>query len=234
MFPAPSPNSQALFQQLQSGGATPGTLDFHRTAMNAAARSKSGFSQGNQSEQQTSTSAPMDSKPVSSDPFASHDQEAANGLFMLAKGGPGNAFPHNQPVHPPQPQPQQSDQAQLRKARNNGSIGSISGVSGGNGSVGGDHSDSHDEKPSARGKGKKNTKGAATTNGRRKADDTPQKGPNKKAKSNNGTSIDPALENRYDEDDDDSEEDDGGDGEHTGNKKMTDEEKRKNFLERNR
>ncbi|KAK8088102.1 hypothetical protein PG997_003063 [Apiospora hydei] len=37
MFPAPSPNSQALYAQLASGGATPNTLDFHRTAMNAAA-----------------------------------------------------------------------------------------------------------------------------------------------------------------------------------------------------
>lgn len=40
MFPAPSPNSQALFNSIQSGGATPGTLDFHRSAMAAAARSK--------------------------------------------------------------------------------------------------------------------------------------------------------------------------------------------------
>ncbi|KAK4982614.1 hypothetical protein LTR28_002672, partial [Elasticomyces elasticus] len=29
MFPAPSPNSQALFNAMQSSGATPGTLDFH-------------------------------------------------------------------------------------------------------------------------------------------------------------------------------------------------------------
>src|SRR6185436_4720757 len=40
MFPAPSPNSQALFNQLQSGGATPSTLDFHRTALSAAAQAK--------------------------------------------------------------------------------------------------------------------------------------------------------------------------------------------------
>lgn len=36
MFPAPSPNTQALFNSL-GGGATPGTLDFHRTALSAAA-----------------------------------------------------------------------------------------------------------------------------------------------------------------------------------------------------
>ncbi|KAI9820400.1 MAG: hypothetical protein M1826_000926 [Phylliscum demangeonii] len=40
MFPAPSPNTQALFQQLASGGATPSTLDFHRTAIHAAAARK--------------------------------------------------------------------------------------------------------------------------------------------------------------------------------------------------
>ncbi|KAH6985514.1 hypothetical protein EDB80DRAFT_732920 [Ilyonectria destructans] len=38
MFPAPSPNSQALFAQLASGGTTPSTIDFHRTAMSAAAK----------------------------------------------------------------------------------------------------------------------------------------------------------------------------------------------------
>ncbi|KMQ81444.1 bzip transcription factor, partial [Lasius niger] len=38
MFPAPSPNSQALFAQLAGGGATPSTLDFHRTALSAAAK----------------------------------------------------------------------------------------------------------------------------------------------------------------------------------------------------
>merc|ERR1711939_875884 len=37
MFPAPSPNSQALFNSLQSGGATPGTLDFYRTSLGAKA-----------------------------------------------------------------------------------------------------------------------------------------------------------------------------------------------------
>ena len=40
MFPQPSPNSQALYNSLQSGGATPGTLDFHRTAMHARAHSQ--------------------------------------------------------------------------------------------------------------------------------------------------------------------------------------------------
>jgi ATF/CREB family transcription factor len=89
MFPAPSPNSQALFNSLQSGGATPGTLDFHRTAMNAAARNKN--------NQFANTSNPQEVVPQpnsnnnNSTMDAQHDAtDAANGLFMLAKGGQSN------------------------------------------------------------------------------------------------------------------------------------------------
>ena len=236
MFPAPSPNSQALFQQLQSGGATPGTLDFHRTAMNAAARSKTTQFPQTSNPEQPATSQAMDSKAAGNDPFGSHnDAEAANGLFMLAKGGQNSnqfAVP-NQPVQPIQAKPQQDTMHSRNGRNNNGSIGSISGPGG---SVSGDQSDEHDErsKPNGRGKGKKNTGAASNSNGRRKADETPQKGSNKRAKGNSGNVVDPALEEHDDDDDDDSDDDQqmemlGKDG-----KKMTDEEKRKNFLERNR
>ena len=235
MFPAPSPNSQALFQQLQSGGATPGTLDFHRTAMNAAARSKTNaFAQpsSNPAEQPVTTQA-MDSKPVGNDPFVNHDAEAANGLFMLAKGGQNNttfAVP-NQPVQPIQAK--QENTMQSRNNRNNGSIGSMSAISGPDQSASGDQSDEQDEhsKSGGRGKGKKNNKGTPNSNGRRKADETPQKGSNKRAKGNNGNVVDPALERPEEDDDgDDSEEEQ----QMKDGRKMTDEEKRKNFLERNR
>lgn len=231
MFPAPSPNSQALFQQLQSGGATPGTLDFHRTAMNAAARTKNNpFGHTSNQTEQPVTSAPMDTKPATSDPFANHDAEAANGLFMLAKGGQNNAFAvPNQPVQPVQAKPQQPDISQARNGRGAGSIGSVSGP---DISANGDNSDSHDDQSkSARGKGKRNTKTSNTANNRRKADETPQKGSNKRAKGNNGAAVDPSLEEQDEDDDsdDDQQDDIGKDG-----KKMTDEEKRKNFLERNR
>jgi len=56
MFPEPSPNSQALFGQLASGGATPTTLDFHRTAMSVVAAQK----KESQSQQQNITSQPQD------------------------------------------------------------------------------------------------------------------------------------------------------------------------------
>ena len=217
MFPAPSPNSQAIFQQLQSGGATPGTLDFHRTAMNAAARSKSNQFTSNPQDQAQNMDGPHDAN------------EAANGLFMLAKGGQGN----NQFVVPQQPQQNQAIQSKgpQRGARNNGgSIGSIASqdMSGSNPSPEAEES----SRPNTRGgRGKKSAKAQAATNGRRKAEDTP-KGTNKRAKGNNGSAnVDPSLGGMEDEDSEPEEEDDMN---HETGKKMTDEEKRRNFLERNR
>lgn len=230
MFPAPSPNSQALFQQLQSGGATPGTLDFHRTAMNAAARSKNNqYTSNPQDQQQT-----MDQKPQN-DPFAQHGaEEAANGLFMLAKGGQNN----NQFAVPQQPAQSQAIQAKpltqqdaKRAGRNNaGSLGSISGADM-SGSVASPDSHEESSRPNTRGgRGKKTSKAQTATNGRRKAEDTP-KGSNKRAKGSSGAAnVDPMLEPR---DEDESEEEEEEEMNENG-KKMTDEEKRRNFLERNR
>lgn len=83
-------------------------------------------------------------------------------------------------------------------------------------------------RPNTRGKGKR---GAAQnqTNGRRKADETPSKTPaSKKSKANNGHAMEPEPQQS-------EEELDMNKDEYNANgKKMTDEEKRKNFLERNR
>jgi ATF/CREB family transcription factor len=211
MFPAPSPNSQALFQQLQSGGATPGTLDFHRTAMNAAARSKT--------NQFSGTSNPQDSATMD----AQHDAtDAANGLFMLAKGAQANgqfAVPN-----------QSAQQMQTRSSdrRANGSA---------DGSVNDDNGDSPEGTPTARGRGKKATVKAEPVNNRRKSEANP-KGSNKRAKGNNGAAnVDPALDpmkDEMDEDDMDEDDDDQEMSHPSGKGKMTDEEKRRNFLERNR
>lgn len=252
MFPAPSPNSQALLQQLQNSGATPSTLDFHRTAINAA---KSGFqpptsnaAQEQEQEQQQVPATTMDSKVTqagaTADPFAHHDAtDAANGLFMLAKGGQTNgqfAVNTSQTVpsqtiqattQAPQSQPQQQQQPSQEMSTNTTKRGSRKpNTSVDNVGSAAEMSDS--PKPNPRGRGKRNasSKAASATNGRRKADDTPAKGPNKKAKGNNGNvNVDPVLdhaeseepENEFDEHDE-------------NNKKLTDEEKRKNFLERNR
>ncbi len=110
--------------------------------------------------------------------------------------------------------------------------GSARGIS----EMSGDMTDSGNEqaKPNPKGKGKKSSsgKGAQATNGRRKAEDTPSKAPAaKKAKGNNGNMlIDTSMEGMESDEEMNVKEEQY----HENGKKMTDEEKRKNFLERNR
>ena len=234
MFPQPSPNSQAIYNQLQSGGATPGTLDFHRTAMTARAQSQANnfnMSANGATSQPTSNAniqPDLDSKPYqnnsnqqdSSDPFSSHQtNDAANGLFMLAQAG-GQRNAQHYGVQAPYQQNIQEDIAK-RGAKN--SIGSnMSGST--EGGEGEEYSDEQDTKPQTKSKSKKGSAGKAAQNGKRKTEETPSKAQaNKKPRANPGPP---------DEDEDDMMDDLDEIGD--GNKKMTDEEKRKNFLERNR
>ncbi|KAB8232822.1 hypothetical protein ETB97_000139 [Aspergillus alliaceus] len=230
MFPAPSPNSQALLQQLQSGGATPSTIEFHRTALNAAKKNALNGPTSNPTSdpEQATQSTSMDmkpSQPAGVDPFGHHDAaDAANGLFMLAKGGQANPnqFAVSNPSSIP-PQSIQNNNDQARDSDRRASNGAMAGreTSDDVSDVSGEHT-----KPVTKGK-KKNasTKTGGVANSRRKADDAPAKGSNKKAKVSSEPPSDAG----------DSEEEE----EHkrklqTDSKKMTDEEKRKNFLERNR
>ncbi|KAJ5594828.1 uncharacterized protein N7459_001036 [Penicillium hispanicum] len=214
MFPAPSPNSQALLQQLQSGGATPSTIDFHRTALTAKKNSSNGPTSNANDQEQAASNSNMDTKgaqPAASD-FTQHDAaDAANGLFMLAKGGQTNNMQMNQVSA------MQNDTraAAARRVSQN--------ANGANGrEMSGDGSEQEPAKPAGKGKGKKNAPKAATAaNNRRKADDA-TKGPNKKAKTNMDSPSD------IDSDDEDMKK------LQMDPKKMTDEEKRRNFLERNR
>jgi ATF/CREB family transcription factor len=209
MFPAPSPNSQALLQQLQSGGATPSTIEFHRTALAAKKNTSNGPTSG-QTEQEQPPNTTMDvkgSQTANADSFTHHDAaDAANGLFMLAKGGQQM----NQPA-----MNEQTRGATRRVSHNaNGNSGR---------EMSGESDQMEPAKPAAKGKGRKNAaKGAA--NNRRKAEEPASKGPNKKAKVAESQSDDMS-----DEDDEDMKMDGPMDP-----KKMTDEEKRRNFLERNR
>ncbi|KAJ5925694.1 hypothetical protein N7454_008333 [Penicillium verhagenii] len=206
MFPAPSPNSQALLQQLQNGGATPSTIEFHRTALTA--RKNSGNGQGN--EQDQAPNATMDIKPqIPAEQFTQHDAaDAANGLFMLAKGGQANNMQANQNM--------QNENRAARRVSSN-----TNGTSGRE--MSGEGSEQELSRPSGKGKGKKNAiKAAPAANNRRKAEDAP-KGSNKKAKH---SSLEPPSD--LDSDDEDMKKFSGDP------KKMTDEEKRRNFLERNR
>lgn len=246
MFPAPSPNSQALFAQLASSGATPGTIDFHRTALSAAAAKReqrlvppSVTSQPQEMPNGVSTSKP-ESKPPTG-PFDPHDNDAANGLFMLAQGRNGAPVANNYAVQPPQQtmsqsvsgRPAQSSTSPQMNGNASIAASSTRGISEAASAM---SDESEQARPNTRGRGKRNsTANGGTTNGRRKADDAP-KGANKKAKTNGGGSIssgagdmDHLMMDHSDDDDMKMKDENGG-----SKSKMTDEEKRKNFLERNR
>lgn len=240
MFPAPSPNSQAIFAQLANGGgATPSTLDFHRTALSAAAAKAAARDKPpnppavtSQPQEPNGTPAKNEKKPASG-AFDPHDNDAANGLFMLAQGAQGrNGAPQtqypvggNQPVHA-HPAPAPASQASTSPQMNGNGVHQKSSARSVSEAISNVSEESEPAKPNTRGKGKR---GAAAVNGRRKAEDVPAKPPaSKKAKM--VPSINSQDEMTSDEDDDDSKL--GPDGQ--GKTKMTDEEKRKNFLERNR
>ncbi|KAK7756018.1 Transcription factor [Diatrype stigma] len=246
MFPAPSPNTQAIFAQLASGTATPSTLDFHRTAMNAAAakanRDQSAAAQvapTSQPQETNGIAVKTESKPASG--FDPHDNDAANGLFMLAQGaqtrsGTQTQYPvggNQQPVHAhPAPAPvaptSQASTSPHMNGNGNSAAPVEAGVRGTSEAHSGISEESEPAKPNARGRGKKGASSTTSTNGRRKAEDTPAKQPaNKKPKT--APSLDGGDEHTSDEEDDD----DNHNGDHPKSK-MTDEEKRKNFLERNR
>lgn len=243
MFPEPSPNSQALFNQL-AGAATPGTLDFQRTALNAAAaqRKMPPTSQPSVTSQPQELPATLDVKPQVPGPFDQHDaNDAANGLFLLAQAQTRNngsqqtnhyAMASQMPVHA-HPQPMMPIAGQSAETspnvanRNNSSVSTNSarGVSEMSG-----QSDENDQqnRPNTRGKNKRSSTQMSQTNGRRKADETPSKAPaGKKGKGNNGQATEAEQQSE-------EEQDTNKDEYNSNGKKMTDEEKRKNFLERNR
>jgi ATF/CREB family transcription factor len=245
MFPAPSPNTQAIFN-LQSGGVTPSTGDFQQAALRAAAQAnqnKAPASSAPTSQPETATAGmeaqnnyqqtQQQQNQNQNDPFANHDvSNAANDLLSFAtqngiarNGGQQFAMP---------PQPQQANNmghmpvqpvAQDSGRRNTkGSINSMTGSA-----DTGDFSESgHSEqaKTNTRSRGKKGgANGKQAAGNKRKADETPKGGNRKKANIGPPASLDGM-------DDDDSEDDTSPKPE--DGKKMTDEEKRKNFLERNR
>ncbi|EEY14273.1 AtfA [Verticillium alfalfae VaMs.102] len=241
MFPAPSPNSQ-LFAQLAGSGATPGTLDFHRTALSAAAAAKR---EAQNLPQPSVTSRPAEManggaapKPEvkTSGPFDPHDNDAANGLFMLAQGaaqGRNGAPTSNYP-----PTSQSSNLTNgapapaVQPLNTSPNMGHANGVSSRGVSEGGSAASEESEhaRPSTRGgKGKRNG-GSVATNGRRKAEEPPAKAPASKKQKTSAAMSMPEGDDSQSEDDEETHKLD----ENGAKVKMTDEEKRKNFLERNR
>jgi ATF/CREB family transcription factor len=223
MFPAPSPNSQAIFNGLQLGAPTPNTLDFFKTGVNARAATN-GIAPTSQPPEAQSTQGLELKLPASQAPsenaFAQHDADAANGLFMLAQSNgvrTGNQFAvTTQSSNAVQP-PALTDTIQPLTRSHKNSLGSTTI----NAEDTSDSDESEEEfvKPATRSRGKRQTE--TKSNNRRKATDTPAKTPSNKRQRNNAqdkeelSSVEPSPNGK-------------------SSKHMTDEDKRKNFLERNR
>jgi ATF/CREB family transcription factor len=159
--------------------------------------------------------------------------DAANGLFMLAKGAQAsnNQFPG------PTSQPAQvhvradasasmTDPALTGAALGGMQNGGVQDIQ-----MNGNVSDAGQNKSSTRGGGRKrsNAKSTTATSGRRKTEETSKAPANKRQKRANGT-FSPESDGMGEPK---SSQESGNGG--TGNKsKLTDEEKRRNFLERNR
>ncbi|KAI9716969.1 MAG: hypothetical protein M1828_007483 [Chrysothrix sp. TS-e1954] len=272
LFPAPSPNSQAIFNTLQNGGATPGTLEFQRAAINAAARSKAdanttntnGNSANGNPASATNNSSnnnnnaptmPSNSNNINKqeyqpaqqqqqgpqDPFGSQpESEAVNSLFLLSNSNRNSNQNNANQFAVPNQSHNMSQNAQMQSrmsAQQQGASptqhrqGQVSIDS--TGSLEGDYDgeDGNGDSKSSSRKGKKGAKAGQPANGRRKAEETPGKmSPNKRARVSSGMSMD-------DDDDgmsNDADSPDMDNGLTASGRKMTDEEKRKNFLERNR
>ncbi|KAK2867944.1 hypothetical protein FQN49_003313 [Arthroderma sp. PD_2] len=246
MFPAPSPGPSSLLQQIPSGNATPATLDFQRTAVTAARKNGAPPTSNPQEPdsilQQVAAGIDMSKPTPQNYPFAHADAtDAANGLFMLAKGAQAtsNTFPGptSQPMQMPLRNGDTHDQP------GNGVSPQTNGQSSAVAPTNGNTSDGPDtSKINTRSKGKRGAaaKGGAS-NSRRKADDAP-KGTSKRQKAASGAAADKSQITDDDSIDlDNFENFENGDLDSalagpsgTSKKNMTDEEKKKNFKERNR
>lgn len=267
MFPAPSPTSQSLFS-LSGPAATPGTLDFHRTALNAAA-AKREQSQTQQpptlpppqpsntaptsqpQEMSNGLSAPKPAEPRPAPPTAStfdpHDNDAANGLFMLAQGRSATQLPPPQPYNVPSIQlhttsaaPAPAQQPTTSTSPQVGGAPSVSGSSGRGASEASARSEeSEGARPSTRAKGKR-TSSSTATNARRKAEEPAAKAPAaKKTKTNSENGAEEEAQNNdananNEEGAKENKPSTSSSNASSSKAKMTDEEKRRNFLERNR
>lgn len=243
MFPAPSPNTQAIFN-LQSAGVTPGTGDFQAAAMRAAAQAshKPNNTSGAPTSQPEVVTAGMDrqnkfqqqqaqQQRTQNDPYANHDvSSAANDLLSFASqnGGARN----NQPQFsmPPQQQPVNANHMPVQPVNQSNhrrdTKGSINSMASADTNEFSESGQSEQTKTATRSRAKKGAaNGKQAAGNKRKAEDTPKGGRKKSA----AQSMDDDMMMDHDSDEDMKDEDTHKDG-----RKMTDEEKRKNFLERNR
>ncbi|KAK2737310.1 hypothetical protein FQN57_000394 [Myotisia sp. PD_48] len=255
MFPAPSPGPQSLLlQHLGAGNATPSTLDFHRTALAAARKTGAAPAAPTSNPQEPEqllpqSSAAIDLKPgLPAYPFPHPDAtDAANGLFMLAKGaqvGNNNFAPPPPTSHAIQPHHQQQQPQRNGLAADptlatgtlptevlqNGNVALSNGTS--------TIPDSPETKTNGRTRAKRSstTKSSSTGTAARRKTEEPTKSSNKKLKSSNGSAVDKSMVDMDDEDEEefDLEAEDAPAVGAIDKKNMTDEEKKRNFKERNR
>jgi len=237
MFPAPSPNTAAIFN-LQSGGVTPSTAEFQQSALRAAQATqvKIPATSGPTSQPDTATAGmdrqnnfPALQQPpprTQADHFANHDvSNAANDLLSFAQQN-GSSRNGQQPFSMPQQQqsnaghmPVQPVNADHSRRNTKGSINSS--IDNGDFS---DSGQSEEAKTTTRSRSRKGAANGKQAAGSKRKADEPPKGSNRKKST--AQSIGDEEEDTDDESKLKSEE--------MGGKKMTDEEKRKNFLERNR
>ncbi|KAI6248569.1 Transcription factor atf1 [Erysiphe necator] len=229
MFPELVANPPtSIYNSMTNAAQTPSTIEFHRVAINAQKRNQPPQQSNTTSQPQEHVNA-IDVKPV---PCNFDDANAAaSGLFLLAQSRESSqsnnqyALTNNQlPIHA-HPVIKKNDKDD-KSTENSPVLQHRKGLSISNSSRGDDSASENDvNKSQLRDQSKKSSPG---TSGRRKASEVSTKASSsKKAKINNATSQ--VTENPT------SEDDTGNNSEHgTDGKKITDEEKRKNFLERNR
>jgi ATF/CREB family transcription factor len=247
MFPAPSPTTQAIFNFQSGGGVTPSTADFQQSALRAAqvANNTKFPTTSAPTSQPDVATAPMDrgnhfSQPpqpaatrATNDPFSNHDvSNAANDLLSFAtqNGGVRNGA---QPFGMPNQQTQMNNAGHMPvqpisqengRRTTKGSINSMTGSA-----DTGDFSDSGQSeraKTTTRSRAKKGAaNGKQTAGNKRKADEMPKMPGRKRTMNGSIASMD--MDEEMDSEDETSPKPEDG-------RKMTDEEKRKNFLERNR
>ena len=245
MFPVPSPSASGLFQL---GTSTPSTMEFQRTALSAASLRKQptltsiapplnkpefSVTAPDARDHNSSTTKPRQlSNTFDADPA----HNAANGLYMLAQAHQQNDQYSNSTVTAPtntgiisgqsnlgstqddtSPNPKKRalvTNTSMARATGTAMAGNVRGVSEMSEDMASDSDESDDDK-----RGNGDGKGGKRTAGRGRKNDPKS---NKRAKvgqgSANGSGDDQDNDNMMNE----------------NGKKMTDEEKRKNFLERNR
>ncbi|KAK2625012.1 hypothetical protein QTJ16_005381 [Diplocarpon rosae] len=236
MFADPSPSTTSYLDRLIGSGqgtTTPGAAEFARSAIAAAAERRTrpnGVNRPNITSQPVDPMMTMDVKPPQLSGNFDETNDAANGLFMLAQqsNGPQQPSPYTvapQAVVQIQQLGQQQEPSPHTANQNGGSISTQSGRE----MSGGVSEEEQSNRPITRTKGKRPASEThANGNGRRKGNDQSARAPaSKKSKPNNGnsTDMDQPSEEELDMNKDEY---------HANGKKMTDDEKRKNFLERNR